>query len=187
MCRGNTVLPISPPAGSLLCPRSVVTNVFCHLTFAEQRETAGAWLARLCDPAPGQATVGSCCPLPRSPRGSHGTTFKPGPFKAARTPPLAPPPGSSAAPLQRSFLNPVPPSYVPTSRAEPGLAAGGHQCPRPHHAGTAECQDGTGDCGGAPGCIQQLSSSVDCKQIAEKLFSRNVSETIADVVATHDM
>ena len=66
--RGNTVLPISPPAGSLLCPRSVVTNVFCHLTFAEQRETAGAWLARLCDPAPGQATVGSCCPRSHAPR-----------------------------------------------------------------------------------------------------------------------
>ena len=66
--RGNTVLPISPPAGSLLCPRNVVTNVFCHLTFAEQRETAGAWLARLCDPAPGQATVGSCCPRSHAPR-----------------------------------------------------------------------------------------------------------------------
>ena len=81
----------------------VVTNVFCDLTFAEQRETGGDWLARLCDP--GTRTVGSCAPLPRSPRRSHGTTFKPEHLKL--TGHLASP-RHKAAPLQRSFLNPVP-------------------------------------------------------------------------------
>ena len=81
----------------------VVTNVFCDLTFAEQRETGGDWLARLCDP--GTRTVGSCAPLPRSPRRSHGTTFKPEHLKL--TGHLASP-RHKAAPLQRSLLNPVP-------------------------------------------------------------------------------
>ena len=135
----------------------VVTNVFCDLTFAEQRETGGGWLARLCDP--GTRTVGSCAPLPRSPRRSHGTTFKPEHLKL--TGHLASP-RHKAAPLQRSFLNPVPPSVISSLvERSPGWrqevtrthVTSSVQCP--HHAGTAECQDRTGGSGGAAGCIQQ--------------------------------
>ena len=173
--RGNTVLPISPPAGSLLCPRSVVTNVFCHLTFAEQRETAGAWLARLCDPAPGQATVGSC-PRSHAPRAAlMGPHSNQGHLKQDTSPrPATRQQCSSTATV---VFKSAPCTLMISSLVErsPGWQQEVTSVQCPHHAGSAECQDRTGGCGGAPGCIQQLSCSVDCKhQIAEKLFSRNV-------------